>query len=200
MNTLYPIFLKANQLNLLIVGGGSVGAEKLRNVLRSSPGATVSVIALEINREIEKLAASHPQVQVVPRKFQPNDLVDTDLLIAATDDRTTNRYLYDQAKRQGVIVNVADTPELCDFYMCSVVTKGDLKIGISTNGRSPTFAKRFRQWLEDLLPDELPQLLNALYLYRNQLKTDFQQKVKILNELTADLANTSTISKTKNSS
>jgi siroheme synthase (precorrin-2 oxidase/ferrochelatase) len=66
----------------------------------------------------------------------------------------------------------------------SIVQKGDLKIGISTNGKSPTFAKRFREFLEDLLPDNVQELLDNLHTYRAKLKGDFEEKVKKLNELT----------------
>ena len=82
------------------------------------------------------------------------------------------------------MVNVADTPELCDFYLSSVVKKGDLKIAISTNGKSPTFAKRFREVLEEILPDSLQATLDNLQQIRNKLKGDFQDKLEKLNEIT----------------
>ena len=59
----------------------------------------------------------------------------------------------DEAKSRGKLVNVADKPELCDFYLSSVVKKGDLKIAISTNGKSPTTAKRLKEVLQEALPD-----------------------------------------------
>lgn len=71
--------------------------------------------------------------------------------------------------------------------MGSIVTKGNLKIGISTNGKSPTLAKRLRQWLEAVLPEDINQLLDYLQQYRDSLKTDFDGKVKALNKLTKDL-------------
>jgi precorrin-2 dehydrogenase / sirohydrochlorin ferrochelatase len=76
---------------------------------------------------------------------------------------------------------------LCDFYLGSIVTKGDLKIAISTNGKSPTFSKRFRMMLEEVLPDELPQVLNNLRTIRDNLKGDFNYKIKKLNEITENL-------------
>jgi precorrin-2 dehydrogenase/sirohydrochlorin ferrochelatase len=69
----------------------------------------------------------------------------------------------------------------------SIVTKGDLKIGISTNGKSPTMAKRIRQLFEKYLPEDLPGLLTNMNLFRKTLKGDFSSKVKILNQLTEDL-------------
>jgi len=85
------------------------------------------------------------------------------------------------------LVNVADSPSQYDFYMGSIVTKGNLKIGISTNGKSPTFAKRLRQWLENFLPEQIDDILNKLYIYSLQIKGDFEQKVEAMNEVTENL-------------
>ena len=85
------------------------------------------------------------------------------------------------------MVNVADNPPLCDFYMGGIVTKGNLKIAISTNGKSPTLAKRMRQWLEGFLPEETDVLLDKLYKYRKSLKGDFDQKIVAMNALTEKL-------------
>jgi len=84
-------------------------------------------------------------------------------------------------------VNVADNPPLCDFYIGGIVTKGNLKVAISTNGKSPTLAKRIRQWLEGFLPGETDALLDKLYVYRNSLKGDFEQKIEAMNILTEKL-------------
>ena len=71
--------------------------------------------------------------------------------------------------------------------MGGIVTKGNLKIAISTNGKSPTLAKRMRQWLEGFLPEETDALLDKLYAYRNSLKGDFEQKIAAMNTLTEKL-------------
>jgi siroheme synthase (precorrin-2 oxidase/ferrochelatase) len=71
--------------------------------------------------------------------------------------------------------------------MGSIVTKGDLKIAISTNGKSPTFAKRFRQLLEQILPDNIEELLPNLQQLRNKLQLSFSEKVSYLNEVTKSL-------------
>jgi len=188
MNSLYPIFLKPAMLRFLIVGGGPVGLEKLENLLRSSPEAEVRLVAPDIRPEIEAVAAANANVQLTYAYFELTHLDGIDVAILAAGSRAASGAIRQQIKAHSrVLVNVADTPDLCDFYMCSVVTKGDLKVGISTNGKSPTLAKRFRELLEDVLPDELPELLNNLRSYRDRLKGDFEYKVKALNELTASM-------------
>lgn len=186
-NLLFPVFLKIDLLRVLIVGGGNVGLEKLHALLKNNPNATVSLIGKSIKAEIRELAAHHPNVWLLEKAFEPEDLSGTDILILATDSRQTNACIRALAKEQGILTNVADTPELCDFYLGATVKKGDLKIGISTNGKSPTFAKRFRELLEDAVPEDVDLLLHNLYQLRCSLQGNFQEKVKQLNAYTASL-------------
>lgn len=188
-NPLYPVFLKLHQLQLLIVGAGEVGFEKLSFILKSSPDAKVTIVAPWISEEIKKLLDEKKShfVQFRNREFEPEDMDGHDLVIAATNIKELNQEVRIEAKKRGKLVNVADTPDLCDFYLGSIVTRGNLKVAISTNGQSPTFAKRFRQLLEEILPEESNTLLSNLHEIRNRLKGDFNYKVKALNELTASL-------------
>jgi siroheme synthase-like protein len=184
-NLLFPIFLKLEELNLLIVGGGNVGHEKLSAVLRNSPAAPVTLVSREINQEVRDLAAQYPKVELIERPFASEDLNGRDIVIAATDDKALHERIRAEAKVRKVLINVADTPALCDFYLGSVVKKGDLKIAISTNGKSPTLAKRMREFLEASLPDSTQELLDNLSSIRARIEGDFQAKLKALNEVTS---------------
>lgn len=184
MNTLFPIFVKADQLQTLIVGGGYVGLEKATALLGNSPDAHVTLVAPEIRAELHELAAQHVGLTLVPDIYQEKYLAGNQLVIVGTNDKEVNRQVQQDCKRHQILVNVADTPDLCDFYLSSVVKKGDLKIAISTNGMSPTFAKRFREVLEEILPDSLQETLENLTAIRKRLKGDFVQKMERLNEIT----------------
>lgn len=186
-NNLFPIFLKMEQLQTLIVGGGYVGLEKMESLLRNSPDTPIKLVAISIDEKIKKLSLNYPKVRLIEREFQVEDLNGISIALLATEDRSTNRKIGLLAKSRNIPVNVADTPDLCDFYLGSVVKKGQLKIGISTNGKSPTFAKRFRQVLEEVLPDETNDLLENLRTIRDRLKGDFHYKVQKLNEYTSQL-------------
>lgn len=188
MNTLFPIFLKAENLRFLIVGGGNVGLEKLSALLRSSPMATVTLVAPYINDEIIALSKKH-NVTLHFEKYNSGFLTQKDIVLVGTDSKIVNREVQKDCKNAGILVNVADTPNLCDFYLSSVVTKGDLKIGISTNGKSPTFAKRIREMLEEILPENIQEILDNLQIIRNKLKGDFEFKVKKMNEITGAYKN-----------
>lgn len=181
-NQLYPIFLKLDKLQLLVVGGGNVAAEKLSFLYKSSPNANVTIVAIALNEETRQLAGQL-NAKIIEREFRKEDLTGFDIVIAASF-KEVNLYVQQIAKSMGILINVADTPELCDFYLGGIVTKGDLKIAISTNGKSPTMAKRIREFLEDVLPAETHDLLQNLHHYRSQLKGNFEDKVKALNKLT----------------
>ncbi|WP_373495576.1 bifunctional precorrin-2 dehydrogenase/sirohydrochlorin ferrochelatase [Aquiflexum sp.] len=187
MNSLYPIFLKVHQLNTLLVGGGFVGTEKLSFLLKSSPEAQVTAVSKEFNEEFLKLANDAPNVTLIEDAYHEKYLGAKHIVIAATDDKAVNRQIHDEAKERFLLVNVADTPELCDFYLGGIVTKGNVKIAISTNGKSPTTAKRLRQLLEEVIPEDINELVENINKYRETLKGDFEYKVEALNKLTEGL-------------
>ena len=186
-NTLFPVFLKLNELHTLLVGAGSVGLEKLTAILNNSPEAKVTVIALAIAPDMHVLSAEYPGVKILQKSFTDSDLDDADVVIAATNDSNLNKFIRQSAHDRKLLVNVADKPELCDFYLASIVQKGDLKIAISTNGKSPTIAKRLKEVLNDGLPAELDTTLQQMSHLRNSLNGDFAYKVKKLNEVTSVL-------------
>lgn len=186
MNQLYPIFLKLSQLQVLIVGGGAVAEEKLSFLLKSSPNARVKVVSIAFSDAVRDIALQFP-LHLVREPFEASHLDGIDLVIAATNDRAVNLQVRQEARARGILVNVADTPELCDFYLGGIVTKGNVKVAISTNGKSPTLAKRMRQFLEELLPEEIDDLAESLNAYRAQLKGDFANKVREMNAVTQGL-------------
>lgn len=187
MNHLYPIFLKVHELNVLLIGGGFVATEKLEFLLKSSPEAQVTVVSKMFRPEFLALAEGRDTVTLIEDAYDQKYLGGKHIVIAATDDKKVNGQIRDEAKERFLLVNVADTPELCDFYLGGIVTKGNLKIAISTNGKSPTTAKRLRQLLEEVLPEEIDDLLENLNAYRATLKGDFEYKVKAMNEVTEGL-------------
>jgi len=187
-NKLYPVFLKLEQLELLLVGAGNVGLEKLNSLLSNSPEAMITVVAPFVKDEVKQLLLDHPSCVLLQRPFEEADLENKNLIILATDDEELHKRIKILAEERRIPVNVADTPGLCDFYLGSIVQKGNLKIAISTNGKSPTLAKRIRELLENTLPEEMDELLSNLNLIRNKMTGDFADKVRQLNELTKSLA------------
>ena len=187
-NPLYPVFFKLHRMKMLVVGAGAVGYEKLFFILKSSPEANITVVATWVSDELTTLLEQKNfNVNVIIKPFESSDIYGHDLVVAATNDRTLNEQIQKHAKAKEKLINVADTPDLCDFYLGSIVTRGPLKVAISTNGQSPTFAKRFRQMLEAILPEEVEDLIANLKTIRDRLEGDFDEKVKQLNDVTASL-------------
>lgn len=186
-NTMFPIFLKMDQIQTMVVGGGNVALEKASAILRNSPEANLTLVAPFFRPETIEYLQDFPHVKLHERAFQPSDLAGLDLIICATDSPALHAEIKALATAQHLLCNVADTPPLCDFYLGSIVQKGDLKIAISTNGKSPTLAKRIRAFLEDVIPEDIQTSLDQLEAVRKIVKGDFQEKITQLNELTKNL-------------
>lgn len=185
-NELYPVFLKVSQLNILIVGGGNVAEEKLTFLLKSSPNANVEMVS-PMYREGTLALAKKFGIQMHVAEYDSNYLLGNHMVIATTDNISVNTKAYNDCRMRNILVNVADNPPYCDFYMGGIVTKGNVKVAISTNGKSPTTAKRLRQFFEDVIPENIDDLVKNLNEYRKTIKGDFGEKVETLNEFTKGL-------------
>lgn len=187
MNTLFPIFVKMNQIQTLLVGAGPVGLEKLQAIFRSSPLAKVKIVAEQVIPEVLEFIADKETVQLERRSFKESDLDEKELVVVASNNPELNKQIRDLTIKRNILLNVADKPDLCDFYLGSIVQKGNLKIGISTNGKSPTMAKRLKEFFNEVLPEEIDETLELLQEYRNQLRGDLEHKIKQLNAHTQDI-------------
>ena len=185
-NNLYPIFLKAENLNILIIGGGNVAEEKLRFLLKSSPNANVTMVSPMYRHQTIALANKF-EIEMILARYHKRFLKGKHIVIATTDIPSVNIKIYEHCRKKSKLINVADNPPYCDFYMGGIVTKGNVKVAISTNGKSPTTAKRLRQFFEEVLPENVDDLVNNLNEYRKTIKGDFEEKVEILNEFTKGL-------------
>ena len=187
-NNLYPIFLKTSNLHILIVGGGNVAEEKLTFLTKSSPDAKVTMVSPMFKKATKFLAAKH-HVALISDEYHEKYLVGKHMIVATTDKPEVNIQVYQDCRKLDKLVNVADNPPYCDFYMGGIVTKGNVKIAISTNGKSPTTAKRLRQFFEEVIPEDINKMVLNLNSFRKTIKGDFEQKVEKMNEVTEALVN-----------
>ncbi|WP_456421778.1 precorrin-2 dehydrogenase/sirohydrochlorin ferrochelatase family protein [Lutibacter sp.] len=182
-NELYPVFLKVSKLNILIVGGGNAAFEKLTFLLKSSPRARVFVVSLAFKNSLLELTKTY-DVTILKEKYSKVILKNKQIVIAATNNKEVNKQIYIDAKNENILINVVDTPTLCDFYMGGIVTKGNVKIAISTNGKSPVLVKRLRQFFEEVIPDDVNELAENLNTYRKLLQGNLLNKIQKMNKLT----------------
>jgi len=185
-NNLYPVFLKTASLHILIVGGGNVAEEKLTFLTKSSPDAKVTMVSPMFREATIKLARKF-NVALINEVYKQEYLKGKHMVIATTDVPEVNVQVYNDCRAIDKLVNVADNPPYCDFYMGGIVTKGNVKVAISTNGKSPTTAKRLRQFFEEVIPEDISKMVQNLNEYRRTIKGDFEEKVDKMNEITEKL-------------
>jgi len=143
-----------------------VGTRKVMTLLDC--GAKVTVVSNEVTRQLLKLADSG-SIVLKKRPFQISDLDKMFLVIGATDNPELNLQIHTQAEQVGMLCNIADRPEVCNFILPAIVNRGDLIIAISTSGKSPAFAKMMRKNLEKEFGTEYAEFLQLMGGIRNKL-------------------------------
>ena len=139
MKNYYPVMLDINNKACLVIGGGVVSSRKVISLLEN--GACVSVLSPDICQEILELH-NLAKILWIKDHYKINYLDKFFLVFAATNNSEINKKIYTDAKNKNILVNIVDVPELCDFIMPAVFKQGDLSIAVSTNGKSPTLAKK----------------------------------------------------------
>jgi precorrin-2 dehydrogenase/sirohydrochlorin ferrochelatase len=160
------MFVKWSGRPCLVVGAGPLGEAKIEGLLAS--GAAVRVLAPQATPAVEDWARSG-RIVWDARTFEPADLEGTFLVVAATSSVEVNDSVFREAQRRGVLCNVVNDPEHCDFYYPAVVRRGDLQIAISTSGRSPALAQRLRRELEEQFGPEYEAWIAQLGRQRKEL-------------------------------
>jgi precorrin-2 dehydrogenase/sirohydrochlorin ferrochelatase len=168
MESLFPLFLKLEGRRCLVVGAGEIGELKIASLLDAK--GTVKVIAPHATERVEEWRRDG-EIQWLKREFRDSDLDDCFLVVAATSSRGLHERIYRLATERGVLCNIVDVPELCDFYYPAVVKRGALQIAISTAGESPALAQRLRVELEAQFGEEYEEWLTQLGEARKRIRT-----------------------------
>ena len=163
----YPIFLNIQGKRCAVIGGGKVALRKVKMLLDC--GANVSVISPKPHPDIAKLYKERV-IHLIQREYETQDLKGAVIAIVCTDVKEVNRKVADEAKKAGILVNVADDPEPSDFIIPSFFRRGNLTVAVSTSGVSPTFARKIRMKLEKSFGEEYASLLSLIGEVRSTLK------------------------------
>lgn len=184
MSELYPVFLKLKGRKALVVGAGGIAALRVKHLLGA--GAHVTVISPEADAEIEELARVK-SIVLLRRRFKRSDLSrNFFIVIAATNDSSVQRAVFEEAERHGILCNVVDKPSRCNFYTPAVVQRGELKIAISTSGRSPSLAGKLREYLEVAIPENAADLTEMAGLLRSRLRLEIPGDLETQKKLVSD--------------
>ena len=166
MSRPYPTMLRLQGRPCVVIGGGRVAIRKVSRLLEA--GAAVRVIAPTLDEPLERLVKSGA-IKVERRPYRRGDLAGALLAFAATDSRTVNTAVSDEADERGILVNVADDPQASSFHVPATLERQGISIAISTGGRSPAFARRLREELDDVLSDDRLALLELYAELRAEL-------------------------------
>ena len=162
MGTL-PILLK--NPSILLIGGGKVALHKAQILLKNH--IDFSIIAARFCPELVDLNSSQ-QIKA----FEADDLENFQIIIDATGNPAVAQLILKQKKQQNILFNCVDQPELCDFYFCSLLSYGSLKIAVSTEGDSPTIGQVVRDKIAEIIPEGIEKLLEEKRQQRKQEKVD----------------------------
>lgn len=169
---LYPVYLKLKGVSCLVVGGGIVALRKVKALVLSQ--AKVIVISPKLCKGLDRLRQKKV-ISYKKAKFHKRFLKGVKFVFAATDNQQVNLQVARDCQKQGLLVNIVDTPKLCNFYVPSVLRNKDILVSISTQGIFPGIAKRIK---EECFPviDKYARSLRAFSTLRNQIKKEFQNK------------------------
>ena len=164
--SLFPMFLKLEDRECLVVGAGAIGEPKIRSLLVA--GAKVRVVAIEARPAVAEWA----RLGIIAwdaRSFDPKDVEGAVLVVATTSLREVNEAVFQAARSRGILCNAVDDPDRCDFYYGSLVRRGDLQVAISTAGQSPALAQRLRHDIEARISPEYAGWLDRLGKIRRRM-------------------------------
>jgi precorrin-2 dehydrogenase/sirohydrochlorin ferrochelatase len=168
---LYPIFLETKNRPVLVIGGGHVGAEKVRGLLNGE--ADITVVSPQLNDELQE-HKNAGRIKHIEREYRESDLDagPWDFIMVATDDGAVNAEVSAAGRKRRLLVNAADDPKNCDFILPAVVRKGKITLAASTSGASPALARRLREELDAYLTDDMPALADLLAEVRAEIRAN----------------------------
>jgi precorrin-2 dehydrogenase/sirohydrochlorin ferrochelatase len=172
----FPAFIKLDDINILIVGGGKIANEKLEKLLDFTK--RIKVIAKELDSSMQKrIEEEHLDYSI--KAYKEGDIDGFDIVIIAVDDLNLQKSIYQESRNSRILCNAVDSVDYCDFIFPSYIKEGDLTIAISTSGSSPAFAKHFKHYLQSLIPNNITPFLDELKKLRKTLPKG-KERMKLL--------------------
>ena len=175
----FPALLKLQDKKILLVGGGNVALQKLRQLLKFT--TNITIISPKINKEILLLIDKY-NLNYINREYRSGDINNHFIVVVAVDSLEIQKMIYNEATKKGVLCNSVDSIEYCDFIFPSIIKRDDLIIAISTSGSSPSISKYLKQKIEKILPKSITQKLQELKNIR-YTKPKGKERQKLLDKI-----------------
>ena len=172
------MFYSMNNKKILLIGAGNISSEKLEKLLDFTK--EITIIAPNIDKFIINEAKIH-DLTVIKREYKEDDIKGFDIVIVAVDDFSLQESIYFECKKENILCNCVDLQQYCDFIFPSYIKEGDLTIAISTSGSSPAFAKRFKEYLKNIIPSDVSSFLNQMREIRKEIPKG-KERMTLLDE------------------
>ncbi len=166
-----PLFIETTGKKCLIVGGGKVASRKLIPILKAK--MKVTLISPEVIEEIELNFQKNKNLKIIKRKFEPEDIEGQFLIIAATNEKTTNQRIAKLSKDNNILVNMAEDSLSGNTLIPSVVDRDPIKIAVSSGAASPILTRLVKTKLETVIPYSFSKLADIMMEYRDVVKKNF---------------------------
>jgi uroporphyrin-III C-methyltransferase/precorrin-2 dehydrogenase/sirohydrochlorin ferrochelatase len=166
----FPMFFNINNRPCVVIGGGEVAGRKVALLRRA--GGNVTIISPQLCESLQRRVAEG-EIQHKAKDFEPEDISQCVLIVAATDDSEVNRNVSQIAQQKNIPVNVVDQPELCSFVVPSIIDRSPVQVAVSTGGASPVLARLLRARLETLIPASYGRLASLMEEFRDKVKAHF---------------------------
>lgn len=176
----FPAYLNLNHKRILLIGGSYIALEKLEKLVDFTENITV--ISKEFSTSFTNFANKY-LVEMQTRAYEVGDINGFDIVIVATDTVDLHRAIFEESRTSRILVNSVDDTAYCDFIFPSYIKKGDLTISVSTSGASPALAKRLKQYLEKLIPENMADFLAEMKTLRKTMPKG-RERMKFFEEKT----------------
>ena len=163
----FPAFLKFDDKTILIVGGGNIALEKLEHLFNFS--SNITLISKNFSEKIDDFFKWVFSSNETRKEYEKGDAKGYDIVIVAVDDFVLQEDIYFETREYKILCNCVDLQQYCDFIFPSYIKRGDLTVAISTSGSSPAFAKNFKTFLSNLIPEGVEDFLKELKELRSTI-------------------------------
>lgn len=163
----FPVFLDANYISAMIIGGGEVASRKIELLLKST--TNITVMSKDVCASVERLINLH-QLTWLKHNYQTGHFSHINIVIAATDDSSVNKAISEEARTLNILTNVVDQPELCTYITPAIIDRSPMIIALSSSGSAPILIRMLREQIEKTLPQGYGKLADFSFKFREHVK------------------------------
>lgn len=168
----FPVFLDATKISALVVGGGNVAARKIELLLKSP--AKITIVSDKVNDSVARLIELN-NIPYIESDYHVSHLQDKTLVIAATNDNEVNTLIAEDASVRGLLLNVVDSPALCNYITPAIIDRSPMVIALSSEGSAPILLQMLKNQIDTILPAGYGKLAEFCGSHRLEVQKRIKQ-------------------------